>query len=239
MVEKPTADHSQTISRYYVDEAGDSTLFAERGRVLIGTPGCSRFFILGFVEICDPERVTSELEELRSALLADPYFHGVPSMQADGRKTALAFHAKDDLPEVRREVLALLLRQDLHFRAAVKDKMQVLHYVQERSGTDSPYRYHPNELYDYLVRALFKNELHKADAYEVYFSKRGKADRTDALRSALEQARARFQDQWGIPGNATIMIHGVNPVYCAGVQVADYMLWALQRYYERGEGRKK
>jgi hypothetical protein len=40
--------------------------------------------------------------------LADPYFKGVPSMQADAKKTALFFHAKDDLPEVRREVFRVL-----------------------------------------------------------------------------------------------------------------------------------
>jgi hypothetical protein len=31
-------------------------------------------------------------------------------MQLESRKTALAFHAKDDIPEVRREVLSLLRR---------------------------------------------------------------------------------------------------------------------------------
>ena len=222
---------------YYVDEAGDGTLFSRRGRLLVDTEGCSRYFILGYVDIADPEAVSAELDELRRALLADPYFRNVPSMQPKARKTALAFHAKDDVPEVRREVFDLLLRHDLHFCAEVKDKMQVLLYVQQRSGTDPAYRYEPNELYDYLVRRLFKNALHKADVYDIYFARRGKSDRTAALLAALEHARERFKEQWGIASRAPINIRPCRPPQCAGLQVVDYLLWALQRFYERGEER--
>ena len=222
---------------YFVDEAGDGTLFARRGRIIVGTSGCSRYFILGYVDIRDPAMISQEMESLRTALLADPYFRRVPSMQAQSQKTALAFHAKDDLPEVRREVMALLLRHELKLCAEVKDKLQVLQYVQQRCGTDPQYRYHPNELYDYLVRRLFRNALHKADTYEIHFAKRGKADRTAALQSAIEDARRRFQQQWDIGNSSAITVHAVASCRSAGTQVADYMLWALQRFYERGEDR--
>ena len=36
---------------YFVDEAGDGTLFDGKGRVIIGSEGCSRFFIPGLVDI--------------------------------------------------------------------------------------------------------------------------------------------------------------------------------------------
>ena len=231
-------DHKPGSKRhYYVDEAGDATLFAQRGRILVDTEGCSHYFILGYVDIADPERVSAEMEDLRRALLADPYFRGVPSMQPEQRKMALAFHAKDDLPEVRREVLALLLRHEFRFFAEVKDKMQVVPYVLQRGGTDPAYHYHPNELYDLLVRRLFKNALHKADAYTIYFAKRGKADRTAALSAALEQARKSFEEQWGIASYPAITIKPADPPRCTGLQVVDYVLWALQRFYERGEER--
>src|SRR3954464_9384270 len=94
--------------QYFVDEAGDPTIFGSRGKVLVGTDGCSRFFTLGVAEIPEPEKLATDLELLRANLLVDPYFKNVPSMQADAEKTALFFHAKDDLPEVRREVLKVL-----------------------------------------------------------------------------------------------------------------------------------
>lgn len=228
----------QTVRHYFVDEAGDSTLFNRRGKVIVGTPGCSRFFILGLLEVPDPIRMKADLEKLRSTLLADVYFKDVPSMQREARKTAVAFHAKDDLPEVRREVFALLKNSPgLRFFAVVTDKMRVLEYVRQRNMRDSSYRYHPNEVYDYLVRRLFRDRLHKADVYNIYFAKRGKADRTESLVKAVERARERFYEKWGIVSNAAVRISVGTPEQYAGLQAVDYFLWALQRLYERGEDR--
>jgi len=212
-------------------------LFNRRGRIIVGTEGCSHFFILGLLDVPDPEHLAREMEELRGHLLADPYFKGVPSMQAEAKKTALAFHAKDDVSEVRREVFHLLRRHNLRFFAVVRDKRKLLEYVRQRNERNATYRYHPNELYDYLVRRLFKTLLHKDDEYYIYFAKRGKSDRTAALRSALEAARHRFSVQWGITSQAPVYVTASTPIVCAGLQAVDYFLWALQRLYERREDR--
>ena len=107
---------------YFVDEAGDPSLFNRKGRIIVGDPGCSGYFMLGKMEIEDPLQVARELEALRAELLADPYFKNVPSMQPGRGKTAIAFHANDDLPEIRREVFRLLSRQKVRFYAVVRDK---------------------------------------------------------------------------------------------------------------------
>lgn len=230
-------ERSPSIRHYFVDEAGDSTLFNRRGRIIVGTEGCSRFFILGLADIPDPVTLGREMEALRARLLADPYFKGVPSMQPQARKTALAFHAKDDLPEVRREVFSLLLRHQMHFFAVVRDKLKVVEYVRQRNEREPSYRYNPNELYDYLVRRLFRDRLHKDDEYEIFFAKRGKSDRTKALLEALQAARNRFSQRWGMVSEAPIHVFPTTPSKCPGLQAADYFLWALQRLYERHEER--
>ncbi len=230
-------ERSPSIRHYFVDEAGDGTLFNRRGRIIVGTEGCSRFFVLGLLDVPDPQSLACEMEELRAHLLTDPYFKGVPSMQPEAKKTALVFHAKDDLPEVRREVFHLLLRHSLRFFAVVRDKHKLLEYVRQRNERDAAYRYHPNELYDYLVRRLFKTLLHKDDEYYICFAKRGKSDRTAALRKALETARHRFSVQWGITSTAPIYVVPSTPPAYAGLQAVDYLLWALQRLYERREDR--
>ena len=227
----------QSVRNYFVDETGDSVLFSRKGRVVVGTPGCSQFFILGLVDIPGLASITSELDALRTQLLADPYFQDVPSMQLEAHKTAEAFHAKDDLPEVRREVFTLLRHHQFHFSAVVRDKRQVINYVRQRNKHDATYRYHPNELYGYLVRRLFKTRLHKDNAYNIYFARRGKADRTAALLQALQTARQRFCQQWGVTNLSSINVIPTTPKQCVGQQVADYFLWALQRFYERGETR--
>lgn len=230
-------EDARDIRHYFVDEAGDPVLFAGRGRILAGTPGCSRFFMLGFVDIADVGDLSSDLRNLRGRLLADPYFEGVPSMDPRYRKTALAFHATDDLAEVRREVFTCLARHKVRFYAVVRDKMRVITYVRQRNERDPEYRYRPDELYDSLVRRLFKEKLHKADAYEITFAKRAKSDRTAALDAALCGARERFKEQWGIAADAPINIRALYARECLGLQAADYFLWALQRIYERGEDR--
>ena len=42
------------ILNIFVDEAGDPTLFANRRRAIVGSDGCSQFFILGKLEVDDP-----------------------------------------------------------------------------------------------------------------------------------------------------------------------------------------
>ena len=225
------------IRNYFVDEAGDGTLFAERGRVIVGTQGCSRYFILGMLDVINPGELNTQINVLRADLLADSYFQNVPSMQPAYKKTALAFHAKDDLPEVRREVFSLLMQHQLRFFAVVRDKLKVVAYVHQRNVNQVGYRYHPNELYDYMVRRLFKNLLHKEDGYNIYFSKRGKEDRTAALIQALNMTRQRFAEDWGIQSSAIINVYPHTPLAQGGLQAVDYFLWALQRFYERREDR--
>lgn len=225
------------VRHHFVDEAGDGTLFDKRGHVIVGTGGCSRFFMLGLLDVPDVDGLADEMDELRGNLLADPYFADVPSMQAKARKTALAFHAKDDVPEVRREVFNLLRRANLRFFAVVRDKIKVVEYVRQRNEREPDYRYNANELYDYLVRRLFKNLLHKDDEYRVCFAKRGESDRTAALRQALETAQHRFDTQWGKSSKSAIQVLPAVLPGTAGLQAVDYFLWALQRLYERGEGR--
>lgn len=237
-----TIKRSETIpstTRYYfVDEGGDSTLFSRKGKVLVGTEGCSRFFILGMLDVLHPEALQCDIDNLRTQLTNDPYFQGVPSMRPESKKTAVAFHAKDDLPEVRKEVFTLLRRTaGLRYFAVVAEKWSVLDYVRQQNERNSAYRYHPNELYDYLVRRLFKNLLHKDGGYEIVFSKRGKADRTTALNQALEAARERFASQWNMRNVAPVHVSADIPDNRAGLQAVDYFTWALQRLYERDEDR--
>ncbi len=228
-----------SICHYFVDEAGDGTLFDKKGNVIIGSEGCSRFFMLGVLRVDDPESLADELNTLRKKLIIDPYFSGVPSMQPEARKTAIAFHAKDDVPEVRKEVFTILMnRKDLQFFAIIRDKNRLLSYVRQRNNADPEYRYEPNELYDYLIRRLFRDLLHTSDSYHIHFARRGSSDRTQALKSALRAAKERFVEKYHKPP-AEMPIE-VIPTYSKDIpalQAVDYFLWSLQRLYERGEER--
>jgi len=177
------------------------------------------------------------MEDLRKALLADPYFKNVPSMQLDRQKTALAFHATDDLPEVRREVFKLLSQHDVRFYALVRDKCEIVRKVLEFNKRNPHYRYHPNQLYDRCVARLFKDRLHLHDGYTIRFAKRGSSDRTEALQNAIEAARRNFRISHGIVNTVPIEIVPSDPREDVCLQAVDYFLWSLQRFYERDEER--
>ncbi len=228
-----------SIKNYFVDEAGDTTLFNRRGRrILIGEKGCSNYFMLGLADIPNLSEINNELVSVRERILGDTYFRGVPSLQPEARKTAVAFHAKDDLPEIRKEVFDVLRRyHDIRFIATVRNKRAVLKYVEERNAIDSSYRYHPNELYDFMVRQLFKNLLHKDDQYRIVFATRYSTTRTKALQTALQAARDQFHRKWGILADSPIEVNEKRLSESTGLQVVDHFLWALQRLYEKGEER--
>lgn len=237
MTEAQDSNHPRKMRHYYVDEAGDGVLFDRSGGATVGREGCSRFFILGHTHVEYPESLERELVALRRDLLADPYFRKVPSMQPDTGKTARFFHAKDDVPEVRREVFALLLRQDIRFYAAVRNKKELMDYVARRNQSEREYRYNPNELYDGLVRHSFSGRLHQADRYEITFARRGKGDRTLALHRALEGAKRDFYYRHGKSNQAILRVTPAHPWERPCLQATDYLLWALQRFYERNESR--
>jgi hypothetical protein len=193
--------------------------------------------MLGLAKISEPDAIGRALSELRVRLLADPYYKGIPSLEPERLKTADAFHATDDIPEVRERVFRTLSEQQVRFFTVVRDKKRVLEYVRQRNERDSSYRYHPNELYEHMVRRLFRDRLHQEEAYRVCFARRGKSDRTEALMSALGVARQRFATRFGVKREVAL---DVRPRWSREepcLQAVDYLLWAVQRLYEKQEER--
>lgn len=234
MGSKPSAP---VIRHYFVDEAGDGTLFNDKGQVIAGQEGCSSHFILGMLDVADPAGLTQRISELHRQVLDDPFYQGVESLKCHRQKTAILFHAKDDIPEIRERVFRLLAAEEVRFFAVVRDKRGLAVDVRNKNKQSASYRYHPNRLYDEMVTRLFKNLLHKDLGYQVCFARRGSRDRTDALKKALERARESFRKRWNIAGAAPIEVTACPSSEHRCLQAADYFLWALQRVYTRGEDR--
>lgn len=237
-----TQDKHTAHVTWFVDEAGDPTLFGKGGKVVAATDGCSRFFIAGKLECRDVQALTSDLDRLRSDLLSDPFFKDVPSLDPARKRTAVHFHAKDDPPEVRFLVYKLLAKHDLRFVAVVRDKLRLLDYAQQRRRIDPAYRYDPDghELYDELTRHLF-SRMHGLNHHKIVFAQRGHKPRTKAFVDAIEHEHEH--EHGTIPEESGLARPKPTEVLCsfpkdhAGLQAVDYYLWALQRFYERSEVR--
>jgi len=231
-----SASPESDTCHFFVDEAGVPDLFDGKGRPIIGAEGCSHFFILGMLEVDNPDNLAAALAALRKEMLADPYFKTAPSFRPDKKKTALLFHAKDDLPEARVKIFDLLraFGKALRFRAVVCDKQVILAREQARRASEPAYRYNPAALYDELARALFGRFSRMADVYRLRVARRGNKIRNAALRAALEQGERDFSDTFGFSrgGIDHWQVAVTDPRETVCLQAADYFLWALQRFYE-------
>ena len=220
---------------YFVDEAGDTTLFNARGVVIVGMEGVSKAFMVGVADVPDPTSAREAIDELRKRILADPYYKGVPSILPGNCKTAVCFHAKDDIPEVRREVFKLLSTLGVKVQVAIRRKSSLVN--EARVLHVRGLRLQPSDIYDDLVKRLFKNLLHRGQRHEICFARRGKSDRQEALTTAIWRSKQNFRKQWQTSEDLPVSVRASVPSSDAGLQIVDYYLWALQRMMERGEDR--
>ncbi|MHC5718259.1 MAG: DUF3800 domain-containing protein [Nostoc sp.] len=145
---------------YFVDEAGDLTFFDKKGRIIVGQPGASKFFIVGVAQISDPEQVTWELNALRSSFMTHPRFKNIPSMQPEAKKTPITFHAKNDHPEIREKVFDLMQSFDIKVLVAIRSKADMAESAKanfKSLGT----KLHQNAIYDDLITRVIKQTLSK------------------------------------------------------------------------------
>lgn len=220
---------------HFVDEAGDLTLFNRKKQIVLGREGVSDYFMLGVALIPDPTALDAALSHLRLELLADPFLNRIPSLQPGRRKTALAFHAKDDVPEVRIRVFQLLATFEIKVFVAVRTKRFLAE--QARAMYRFGRRISENEIYDELFSKQFRNRLHLADVNEIVVARRGSKDRTKALMIALLVAQTNFKAKKGEREFGRVQLRTAQPSESSGLQAVDYFLWALQRLYERREDR--
>jgi len=220
---------------HFIDEAGDLTLFNKRKQVVLGTEGVSNYFMVGAAFVPDPEALNQRFASLRENILRDPLLNRIPSLDPMRRKTAVVFHAKDDVPEVRYKVFSLLAGFDVQMFAVVRRKRVLVDEARLlfRRGM----RLSENEIYDDLVSRLLRNRLHLAESNAIIVARRGTRDRKNALTAAIARAQTNFAAKWGTRNFGPCEIVTAYPHEAGGLQAADYFLWALQRLYERGEDR--
>jgi hypothetical protein len=211
--------------QFFVDESGDPAFYGKGGRIIVGEEGCSRTFLLGFVVTDDPEPLRERLVVLRDEIAKDQYLRSIPSFS----KSLLGFHAKDDCPEIRMMVFKTLAEMDFSAQVIVARKIEPMFRAKYQGNQD--------RFYDDLVTRLFKNQLHMATSNIITFSRRGKKRRQYALRAALEKGIHQFSERWNHQVLTHLEVLTDQPNDEPMLQVVDYVNWAVQRAYHRGEMR--
>jgi hypothetical protein len=210
---------------YYVDEAGDPAFYGKGKKFIVGQEGCSKTFSVGFLRTYDPQAIRSKLAEVRLEILNDRYLKDIPSIT----KSLRAFHAKDDCPEVRKLVYAALDKMDFAVQVVVGRKREQTFMQVHRNSHD--------RFYADLVSRLFTNQLHLAQENTIIFARRGNKAKQHALRAAVETGVEKFRSKYSGANITKINIETSQPLQEPVLQAADYVLWAVQRAFERSEMR--
>ncbi len=212
-------------SWFFVDESGDPTFYDHRGNYIVGQSGCSPILILGFITTHDPHTARKAILELQRNIIADRYFEHIPSIT----KTANAFHAKDDTPEVR--YLFYKLLSSLNYKAQFIVARKIERVFRNNFNSKE------TMFYDHLTSLLLQNCLHKCTNNYVYLSQRGSRDRQAPLANAIKRGIRRFEKQNKTSVVTNIQMQTQTPKGEPCLSIIDYMNWAVYRAYTKGEMR--
>lgn len=210
---------------FFVDESGDTTFYDRKGNLILDKEGVSNFLMIGFIKTEQPSILRKSLSDLREEISKDPYLQGIPSIS----KSLLAFHAKDDCPEVREKVFKLI--STLDFSAEI-------YFARKKEKTfNNTFHRKETEFYDYLITKLFENKLHLATKNYIYFAVRGNSTRQKPLEQAIARSIELFEKKYKVKNGSEISVQAQTPSGEPCLQIIDYISWAIQRVYTNSEMR--
>jgi hypothetical protein len=215
----------------YLDEAGDTTFYG-KGRIpILGKNGVSNTFILGMVSFKSSLKdIRSQIIELQKNVENNKYYNKVPSVEKRINNGGFYFHAKDDLPELRKEFYDFILNLDCSFEAVVGRKNISL-FEKKHNGKDT-------EFYADMLSHLIKNKFSKRNKLVFNIAERSNSTAINNLEKGLEKAKKRYLTKYPdheIISKISFCVHK----YCNEplLSVTDYFCWAVQRVFEKGETR--
>ena len=231
--DKPKVPKKKALHTYhrFLDEAGDTTFYGSGKKLILGTEGVSKCFILGMLNVKEPlGPVREKVVALQIAIASDPYYRDVPSIKKKAASHGYFLHAKDDIPEVRKQAFELIAGMKCSFQAVVARKIPSIHESKHGGKDDA--------LYADLLSHLLKDKVAKYDKLVLNIAARGTSTSNTNLSRGLELARTRYANKhFATPAEKEFVFNVQNPTTEPLLNVADYFCWAVQRVFERGEVR--
>jgi hypothetical protein len=214
----------------FLDEAGDMTFYG-KGRVpILGEQGVSHCFILGMVKFhADILPIRQKLFEMQNSIPVNPYYENVPSVVKRVKKGGFYFHAKDDLPELRKEFFDFIKTLDCSFYVVVARKNYGI-FERKHHGKS-------NEMYADLLSHLIEEEQYD-DSERIVYNIASLQSTTDFvnLKLAFDKAKIRYKQVNPLQEFEKKIDFNVQPFAIEPLlSVVDYLCWAVQRKFETGE----
>ncbi len=233
MKPEPATKPEEALPRFhrFLDECGDTTFFGKGRLPVIGQNGVSLAFGLGLVKFNVPvDDARAQVLALAREIEADDFFSKAPSVRKRVATEGFYFHAKDDLPEVRERLFRWIKATDVTLELVMARKIPAM-FARKHNN-------HEKEFYADLLSHLLKTKLKLDQRLVINVASRGSTTRQHTLDLALEKARQRFAKKHDATTECCEVVFNVqNPKTEPLLGVADYLSWAVQRVFERGETR--
>jgi hypothetical protein len=222
-----------TLQEYhrFLDEAGDTTFFGKGGIPIIGNAGVSTTFIIGMVRFnTDLPEIRLKIIELAKEIESGTYFKNIPSIIKRSERGGYYFHAKDDLPEIRKQFFDFIRTLDCSFQAVAGRKLLDL-YVKKHNKKS-------NEFYADLLSHLIKDKFERYDKLVLNIASRESSTSYQNLQTSLQKSKERFLKRNENKSIKAQISFNVQPYMKEPLlSIADYFCWSVQRVFEKGETR--
>jgi len=228
------ADETPTprpVVHRFIDEVGDTTFFGKGKEVILGQEGVSLVFGMSLVKFGRPiAEVRSEIVALQKQVEGDPLLNTIPSVGKRVAKGGFFFHACKDTDDVRTVFLHYLRDLKCEAEIVIARKIHSL-FINKHHGKD-------DEFYADVLSHLIKGRLKQPRRIVLNIAQRGSSTRSRVLDDALTKALGRAGKHWSSAELKSEVVFNVQtPLLDPLLAVPDYLGWAVQRVFEKGQTR--
>ncbi|MDD5145607.1 MAG: DUF3800 domain-containing protein [Candidatus Pacebacteria bacterium] len=207
----------------FIDESGKPEVYSVRGVNLVEQGFATKFFVLAAIRSDDQLAIQQKVTDFKSELLHDKNLTKIFS----SAYTLDAFHAQTDYPEVKEKFYQFINSLDIKIDVIVVEKLKCYQALKQN----------PGKMYGIMAGQLLKNICHKSKRTEIVFSRK---DSKLKFRQELEIEVERIRLEWlqqhkNLDGKFTLSYQH-NPHHThGGLQIADYVAYAIFQAYEHGK----
>lgn len=205
----------------FIDESGKPEVYSAKGANLVEQGSATEFLVLTAIRCNDQLILQQKVTDFKSDLLKDKNLIQIfsPAYALD------SFHAKTDYPEVREKFYNFINTLDIKIDVIVVEKLKCYEALKRNSG----------KLYGVMSGQLLKNICHQAETTEIIFSRKdSKLKLRQELEVEVERMRLDYLLKHPKLESKFSINYQHNPHYThAGLQVADYVAYAVFQVFER------
>lgn len=188
---------------------------------LVQSGHATQFLVIASVRTEDQLVLQQAVNDFKSSLLKDteliPLFSSAYVLDS--------FHATKDFPQVRQKFYSFIATLEVKLDVMVVEKLKCFETLQRNPGS----------MYGIMIGQLIKNLCHQTPEVEVIFSRKdSKLKLQKELEIEVDRIRLEYLQKNPTLNSSVTLSYHHNPHYShAGLQVADYVAYAVFQVFER------